>query len=66
MEEEGGANKKVFDPLTPMQSLGPNVDGWCIEAVFQSCKFFSFSKLLYIAFLANLEHLVLSLGLVFK
>jgi hypothetical protein len=34
--------------------------------MLQNCEFFSISKLLYITFLANLEHLVLSLGLIFK
>jgi hypothetical protein len=36
------------------------------EAMLQSCEFFSFSTLLYITFFANLEHSVLSFGLVFK
>jgi hypothetical protein len=66
MEEEGGAKKKVFDPFTHVQNLNPNVDGWCLEAVLQNCEFFSLSKLLYITFLANLEHSVLSLGSFFK
>jgi hypothetical protein len=36
------------------------------EAVLQSCEFFILSTLLYITFFANLEHSILSLGLVFK
>jgi hypothetical protein len=66
MEEEGGAQKRVKDPLTLAWTPSPNMDGWCTKAMFLNCEFFSFSKLLYITFLANLEHLVLSLGLVFK
>ncbi len=66
MEEESGAKKSVFDPLTHAWTFSPNVDGWCTEAVLQSCGFFSLSKLLYITFLANLEHSVLSLGSIFK
>jgi hypothetical protein len=34
MEKEGGEKKRVFDPLTHMWTFGPNVDGWCIEAMF--------------------------------
>jgi hypothetical protein len=66
MEEESGAKKRVFDPLTLVRTPGPNVDGWCTKAVLQSYESFSLSKLLYITFLANLEHSVLSLGLIFK
>jgi hypothetical protein len=46
MEEEGGVKKRVFDPLTPTWTFNPNVDGWCIEAMFQSCEFSFISKLL--------------------
>jgi hypothetical protein len=66
MKEEGGANKKIFDLLTLEQTLGPNMDRWCIEVVLESCEFFFLSKLLYIIFLTNLEHSVLSLGSIFK
>ncbi len=66
MEEEGGAKKRVFDPLTLVWTPSPNVDGWCIKAVFSSCEFSFLSKLLYITFLANLEHSILFLGSVFK
>jgi len=34
MEEVSGAKKKVLGSLTPMQTPNPNVDGWCIEAMF--------------------------------
>ncbi len=36
------------------------------EVVLQNCEFFFLSKLLYIAFLTNLEHLVLSIGSILK
>ncbi len=61
-----GVKKRVFDLLTPTQTPGPNMDGWCIEVMLQSCEFFFLSKLIYITFLANLDHSILSLGPVFK
>jgi len=44
MEEEGGAKKKNFDPLTLARTPSPNVDGWCIKGMLKSCEFFSFLK----------------------
>jgi hypothetical protein len=66
LEEVGRAKKRVEDPLNLAWTPSPNMDGWCIEAMFLSCEFFSLSKLLYITFLANLEHSILSRGLVFN
>jgi hypothetical protein len=40
MEEEGGAKKKIFDPLTFEQTLGLNMDGWRTKAMLESCDFF--------------------------